>query len=174
MKEIKGASLWSFNGKDANMAYIVEENLASYPAGTPYLIYAESDKLEAITEEVTDPTAGSNNGLYGTLTEMSNAQLLAAGATHLLINGDAGSELRPIGNGYLKENRAYVKLGEIPNTTPSNAPGKRVRAIPMHQDAATGIDELNASEKPVKMVIDGQLYILRGEKMYDATGRLVK
>ena len=170
MKEIKGASLWSFNGKDANMAYIVEENLASYPAGTPYLIYAESDKLEAITEAVDNPTAGSNNGLYGTLTEMSNTDLQTAGATHLLIN----NELRPLGNGYLIANRAYVILGEIPNTTPSNAPGKRVRAIPMHQDAATGIDELNASEKPVKMVIDGQLYILRGEKMYDATGRLVK
>lgn len=176
MKEIRGASLWSFNGKDANMAYIVEENLASYPAGTPYLIYAESDKLEAITEAVDNPEATNNNGLYGTLTEMSNTDLLAAGATHLLINGDAGSELRPLGSGYLKEKRAYVILGEIPNTTPtsSNAPGKRVRAIPMHQDAATGIDELNASEKPVKMVIDGQLYILRGEKMYDATGRLVK
>ena len=171
MKKIRGASLWSFNGKDANMAYIVEAE-APYIAGTPYLIYAESDKLEAITEEVTGPTAGSNNGLYGTLTEMSNTDLQTAGATHLLIN----NELRPLGNGYLKENRAYVILGEIQNTTPtpSNAPGKRVRAIPMHQDAATGIDELNASEKPVKMVIDGQLYILRGEKMYDATGRLVK
>ncbi len=171
MKEIKGASLWSFNGKDANMAYIVEAE-APYIAGTPYLIYAESDKLEAITEAVDNLEAGSNNGLYGTLTEMSNAQLLAAGATHLLVN----NELRPLGNGYLKENRAYVKLGEIQNATPtpSNAPGKRVRAIPMHQDSATGIDELNASEKPVKMVIDGQLYILRGEKMYDATGRLVK
>ena len=175
MKEIKGASLWSFNGKDANMAYIVEENLASYPAGTPYLIYAESDKLEAITEEVASPTATNNNGLYGTLTTLEHDDLVATGATHLLINGDAGSELRPIGNGgRLIAKRAYVILGEIPNTTPSNAPGKRVRAIPMHQDAATGIDELNASEKPVKMIIDGQLYILRGEKMYDATGRLVK
>lgn len=177
MKEIKGASLWSFNGKDANMAYIVEENLASYPAGTPYLIYAESDKLEAITEEVASPTATNNNGLYGTLTTLEHDDLVATGATHLLINGDAGSELRPIGNGgRLIAKRAYVILDDIQNTTPtpSNAPGKRVRAIPMHQDAATGIDELNASEKPVKMVIDGQLYILRGEKMYDATGRLVK
>ncbi len=39
---------------------------------------------------------------------------------------------------------------------------------------ATGIDAINASEKPMKLMIDGQIYILRGEKMYDVTGKLVK
>ena len=42
------------------------------------------------------------------------------------------------------------------------------------QNAATGMDELNASDTPVKMLIDGQLFILRGEKMYNANGQLVK
>jgi hypothetical protein len=46
--------------------------------------------------------------------------------------------------------------------------------MPMHKDVATGMDELNASETPVKMLIDGQLFILRGEKMYNANGQLVK
>jgi hypothetical protein len=41
-------------------------------------------------------------------------------------------------------------------------------------NVATGVDAINASEKPMKLMIDGQLFILRGEKMYDATGRLVK
>jgi hypothetical protein len=38
----------------------------------------------------------------------------------------------------------------------------------------TGIDELNASEAPRKVLINGELFILRGEKMYDAKGQLVK
>lgn len=54
------------------------------------------------------------------------------------------------------------------------APGKRVRRMPLQTNVTTGVDALNVSETPVKMVIDGQLFILRGEKMYDATGRLVK
>jgi hypothetical protein len=44
----------------------------------------------------------------------------------------------------------------------------------MPSNVATDIKGLEATEAPVKMLIDGQLYILRGEKMYDATGRLVK
>jgi hypothetical protein len=42
------------------------------------------------------------------------------------------------------------------------------------EQVATGIDELNASEAPVKVMIDGQLFIIRGEKMYNANGQLVK
>ena len=57
---------------------------------------------------------------------------------------------------------------------PQPAPGRRVRAVPMQQNTATGIDELNGSEAPVKVLINGQLFILRGEKMYDAKGLLVK
>ena len=42
------------------------------------------------------------------------------------------------------------------------------------EQTATGMDELNADEAPVKVLINGELFIIRGEKMYDATGRLVK
>ena len=170
MTAIQGASLWSFAGKDANMAYIVEAE-APYAAGTPYLIYAESDKLEALTEEVANPVAGSNNGLYGTFSYMSSADLDEVGATHMLKN----NEIRPLGvNNHLDANRAYIILSEILNPAPANAPGKRVRAIPMHKDVVTGFENIDATEKPVKLMLNGQIYILRGEKLYDATGRLVK
>ena len=170
MTAIQGASLWSFAGKDANMAYIIEAE-APYLAGTPYLIYAESDKLEALTEEVDNPQAGDYNGLYGTFSYMSSADLDGVGATHMLKN----NEIRPLGsNNHLDAYRAYIVLSEITNPAPASAPGKRVRAIPMHKDVVTGFENLNATDKPVKLMIDGNIYILRGEKMYDATGRLVK
>ena len=170
MNEIRGASLWSFIGKDANMAYI-QEAAAPYAAGTPYLIYAESDKLEAMTEVVGEPVAGSNNGLYGTFEYLGEADLAGKGATHILKN----NELRPLGsNNHLDAYRAYVILNEIQGEEPAPAPGRRVRAIPMQQNGATGFENIEASEKPMKLMIDGQIYILRGEKMYDATGRMVK
>ena len=168
MTAIKGASLWSFVSNDGSKVSIVEAE-APYAAGTPYLIYAESDKLEAVVEEVANPQAGHDNGLYGTFDYMDAAALSAAQATHMLKD----NEIRPLGtNNHLDANRAYIKLSEIGVVQP--APGRRVRTLPLQGQTATGIDALNASEAPVKMIIDGQLFILRGEKMYDVTGKLVK
>ena len=74
----------------------------------------------------------------------------------------------------LAANRAYIKYSELVYSTPSPAPGRRVRAIPMQDQSTTGVENLNAAEAPVKTVIDGKMYILRGEHMFDATGRMVK
>ena len=167
MTAIQGGTLWSFAGKDASTAYLVQEE-APFVAGRPYIIYAESDKLEAVLEG-DDVAAGNYNGLYGTLEDMDAAALSTAGATHMLKN----NELRPIGtNNHLDANRAYIKLADI--SAPSLAPGRNIRKMPLQQEVVTGIDALNASEAPVKMMIDGQLFILRGEKMYNANGQLVK
>ena len=169
MNEIRGASLWQFLNKDASYAYIVEAE-APYVAGTPYLIYAESDKLEAVVEEVASPVAGHHNGLYGTLSYMDAVALSVAGADYMLKN----NEIRPIGsNNHLDANRAYIKIGEIPAVSVL-APGKKVRKMPMQSQTTTGCELINAAEAPAKMMINGQLFILRGEKMYDTTGRLVK
>lgn len=170
MKQIRGASLWSFAGKDANFAYLVRED-APFAAGKPFIIYAESDKLEAVLDGSTE-VAGSNNGLYGTLVYMDATALSNAGATYMLKN----NELRPIGtNNHLAANRAYIKLDEIPDGgAPAGLPKHRVRAMPTQSNVATDINAINAFDAPVKMMIDGELFIRRGENLYDATGRLVK
>ena len=90
-----------------------------------------------------------------------------------------GNELRRAtgagtGSNTLPANRAYVKLSDITEGAPAHAPGKNIRTMPMHKDATTGIDDINASDAPRKVMIDGALFIIRGEKAYDATGRLVK
>ena len=169
MTAIKGGTLWSFAGKDASTAYLIQQD-APFVAGRPYIIYATADKLEAVVEG-DDATAGYHNGLYGTLSYMDADALETAGATYMLKN----NELRPIGtNNHLDANRAYVILSEIPAGAPNNAPAHKVRAMPMQPQVVTDIDAINASEKPMKMMINGQIFILRGEKMYDTTGRLVK
>ena len=73
-------------------------------------------------------------------------------------------------------NRAYIKLAEITPIEPALAPGRRRVSMGVigAPQVTTGVGELNADETPIKVMIDGQLYIIRGEKMYDATGRLVK
>ena len=75
---------------------------------------------------------------------------------------------------YIANYRAYIKLSQI-NNTGNQAPGRRRVAMAVNgEQVATGFENIDATEKPVKLMLNGQIYILRGEKLYDATGRLVK
>ena len=175
---VKGATFWSltYKNNENTAAYLVEET--EIEAGKPYIYQATADKLEVLygTETATNPV--ENGALRGTFSYLDADALNTINnegdnEVYMLFN----NELRPIGmNNHLDDHRAYVlyNLLQPVSSTSNLAPGKKVKAMPLHKETATDIDNLNASEKPVKMVIDGQLYIIRGEKMYDATGRLVK
>ena len=173
MEEIQGATLWSFYGKDANFAYLVQEN-APYDAGKAYIMYAEAEIVSAILtgEPASAPVA--NGAIHGTFDLMEQPALNAAGDNIYLV---IGNQLRRVdgqtGNS-LPANRAYVDIDEITGGAPAGIPANRVRSMPMQPQVATGMENVDASAQPVKMIIDGQLYILRGEKMYDAQGKLVK
>ena len=175
---IKGASFWTLNNKsqDGAVAYLEEEtNNLPFEAGKPFIIQATAENLEVIYEGDATNVAGTNGALHGTLVYMDAVALAAAGGSNVYML--FSNELRPVGeNNHLDANRAYVLLSELNAVTeaPQSAPGKRVRAMPMQPQVATGMDALNASDAPVKVMIDGQLFIIRGEKMFDATGRLVK
>lgn len=174
---VKGATFWSltYRNEGGTAAYLVEET-APFAAGKPYIFQATGDndgKLEVVygTETAINPVV--NGALRGTFSYM-DADALAGveGTVYMLYN----NALCPMGtNNHLDAHRAYV-LYDLLQEAPVQgfAPGKRVKSMPMQGQTTTGIDALNTAEAPVKMIIDGNLYILRGEKMYDATGRLVK
>ena len=171
----RGATIWDLKKcNTANTEVYLEEAQLPFAAGTPFIIQATADKLEVVYEGEATETPVESGALRGTLTGMTYGQLSGAGA-HIYILKD--NAIRPIMEGnFLSANRAYIDYDELDqvSTAPVPAPGKKVKAMPMKPNAPTGINAINASEAPVKMVIDGQLFILRGEKMYDATGRLVK
>ena len=59
------------------------------------------------------------------------------------------------------------------------APGRRRLAMGGNAPAVvTGMEEVTGDGLQItgvrKVLINGELFIIRGEKMYDATGRLVK
>ena len=172
MSNVQGATLWSFIGKDANFAYLVKED-GPFEAGKPFILFATASTVTADLGEEVVTVAGENNGLFGTFDNLVQENFdgdvdiyLIIGNALRLVSGQSGNSL--------PANRAYVNLSEIQGGTPAHMPGRVVRSMPMHKDAATGISNIGASETPVKVLIDGQLFILRGEKMYDAKGQLVK
>lgn len=181
MQAIRGASLWTFENRDENQAYLVEAE-APYAPGKPYIMYAESNKLEAILDGSTE-TAGVNGALHGTFVEMDQDALNAVAAStgspiYLLSNNmlwrvtgeDTSGNSLAAGRAYLVNNEL-----DLVSEAPQPAPGRRVRAVPLHQENATGIGEVQSDKvQGTKVLIDGQLYILYNGAMYNVQGARVK
>jgi len=175
VESANGASFWNLQYRNAagTLAYLVE---AEFPlvAGRPYIFQAEAAELCVVLSG--DPVNGPDyyGALHGTFTEMNQAALNAAGADIYLLNNNALWLVSGQEDNLLPANRAYVVYSELEYSEQNPAPGRRVRAMPMQANGTTGFENIQASEAPAKMIIDGKMYILRGEQMFDATGRLVK
>ena len=148
-------------------------------AGEPYIFQSTTGKIDLFYAEgaaVTEPVVV--NGMHGVLV-----------AGHLDITEDNMMDVYYISENKLRDcsnllvdglnlvaNRAYIVMSEVDAVTSAPAPGRRRISIGGANVPAvtTGVDALNAAEAPVKMIINGQLFILRGEKMYDVQGQLVK
>ncbi len=180
---ISGAKLFEVAYRGDNVIYCDEILTGEMEAGHPYIFQATSEQLNVVYSSSAIVAAGEANGLHG----FYNLENMATDdADKLDLDEDQGNYILYQNQywlvsgraAYINNFRAYIKLGEIstsePTPTPGAAPRRRVAMTVNGAQTATGMDELNASETPVKVMIDGQLFILCGDKMFDATGRLVK
>lgn len=173
---INGATFYELQGRENTYGKLVFDEVISgeLTAGKPYVFQAHGDVFTLFygLTKVDEPVV-AGNGMYGTfeevvLTELTDVYYFAQRA---LWSCDGAIDLT------IPANRAYVKLSEIDYLEPNNqpAPGRRRVTMAVNgEKVVTDIDNLFESEKPIKVMIDGQLFIIRGEKMFDATGRLVK
>ena len=172
---VKAGSIWRVLSKAANGTdVILEEVIGTLEAGRPYIFRAAANTLEvAYTgDAVLAPVTEGNNGLVGSFTE----ELLDQNSNHYIIYNNALYYVNSA-NVYVGEHRAYLDMTGVPayvEPQQGNNARRRVTMAVYGKDQAQGFENLDASEKPLKVMIDGTLYILRGEKVYDATGRLVK
>lgn len=174
-----GANFFELAGKNAEGKIVFDQVTTELEAGVPYVFQATANEINIFYGSThVDNPVDAGNGMYGTFSqvvlsgsELNDVYYFAQKALWSCADLIANSETLTI-----PANRAYIKLSEIPDATPTPAPG-RIR-LTMNVNGApsviTGCEKIENSETPVKMMIDGQLFILRGEKLYDATGRLVK
>ena len=173
---IEGATLFDLEYFDgANTLYLLEVNGNAMVAGKPYIFLPSAAEITVTYTDNADADAGSFRGLVGSYTQEvvaigtdDEANYILYNNAYYLVNSTA----------YVGANRAYIHMADVP-TEPSTpqvgqAPRRRVAMNVQNEQVATGVDALNATEAPVKMIINGQLFILRGEKMYNANGQLVK
>ena len=171
-----GGTFYKADYQGPGFAYFIEET-GTLEAGRPYVYVADTTFIVLLQDvnanTVTDPTP--YRGMYGTFTDMAAGSL----TDKYVI---AQKKLRRCGAGAtLAAYRAYIDLTEMPTTPlevndPANAPIRRRLGIGGNNGSTTDLQnyfEFDA-EGTQKVIMNGQLYILRDGKMYNAQGQLMK
>ncbi|MEE1095921.1 MAG: starch-binding protein [Paludibacteraceae bacterium] len=166
-----GASAFSV-AKMEGTTILLDEVGTTMVGGTPYVVFPNTGatNLYVFYTDNANAPAGNVNGLYGSYTR---EELAPNAGNYIMLPGNKYAEVTG-DRVFVAANRAYFKVSEIPPIAPAPAPGVRRIAIGQAPQVATGMENIDASAQPVKAIINGQLFILRGEKMYDAQGKLVK
>jgi hypothetical protein len=178
--KVLGANVFKVMGCNASGYMVFEEILSGeIEAGKPYLFEATRTGNVSFYKTVGathTETAESDKGMIGTF----DGETLHPGTgnycyfsgRHIWRVNDFSVDITV---------PAYCCYGDYDefknNPIPTAAPAPGLRRVVLGvngKDEAQGFENLNASETPMKVMIDGTLYILRGEKVFDATGRLVK
>ena len=182
--KIIGATLYeiAYYGRASKKIFFDEIVNGEMEAGIPYIFQpaAGVEKINVYYSDNTaeDVVAGDRNGLIGfydlnnenaTLPLADNASLgnyILYQNAYWLVSGRAA---------YIANYRAYIQLNQITPSEPTLAPGRRRISMSVNDtQTVTGFENAEANEAPHKVLINGELFILRGEKMYDAKGQLVK
>lgn len=180
IKNFRGAEVYSINMYDGGSSVDLVEVSAPLVAGRPYIFRATSDKLQGI-EEGSAASCAAFNGLYPAYDAAFGSQL---SSEYCAIPEDAGwsiikdNTIRYCGTGSvcgLYEGTAAIMLGAI-SSTPAVSPlhvGKHLR-VAVSENAVEGIEDAQAEVAATKMIVNGQLVIVKNGVMYNAAGMQVK
>jgi hypothetical protein len=160
--EINGAELYQVAGKEAGKVFLDEAT--TLEAGVPYIFLATATEL-AVYSDGTTATASNKNGLHGTFDDTPVAE-----GMYIVYN----NELRLCGTGCsINANRAYLNLSEVTTNVPEPMPGRRrVSLNTTGENAATGIgDVVVPTEQATKVIINGQLIIIRDGEKFNVQGQ---
>ena len=175
--DLFGATFYQIAGKEPEYGKIVFDEVTELEAGEPYIFQSTTGSILMFYGETVAPDPVAVKGMIGSyvsttlsITEANKADIMYISSNKLWNCEDlVGVGLQVVAN------RCYIDYSQVPPvSSPNPAPGRKRVVIGGAPQVATGNENINASETPVKVMIDGQMYILRGEKMYDTTGRLVK
>ena len=137
---------------------------ASYPAAN--ISWASTEPLVLKKSEASSPANWrllNNPGYFDVTVTSSNTDVIAT--------------MLKSGNFYYAEEVLSLGTTTITATFEGNENFRRTSVsyeVTIVDDIATGVDNTEAEGKAVKFIENGQIFILRGEKVYTITGELVK
>jgi hypothetical protein len=173
---ITGVTLYSIAGQteDGNSLYLDSES--ELQAGVPYFFLANSTKLvvTATGESTFTPNADhwypSGNGLVGYINDGHEEQI-PQNLYHYMLKDNGLYQVNA--TGIVRSNYAYVDWSDVPTTAAELAPGRQRRVIGA-QHTTTGVDNIEQTITPTKILRDGQLLIIRDGQLFTITGQMVK
>lgn len=171
----EGATFYKLIEKDAAGKNIIFESVDVLEAGHAYIYESEAEMIAIYKGSDYEAAPIAENGLIGTYDGEYFTGAALADKYYFSQNKvwpAAGLNSLTVG-----ANRAYIDWTDVPahGEGPAQAPGSRRYVLGNGAPAVTtAVENINADENASKMMINGQIYILRGENMYDMTGRLVK
>lgn len=175
-----GASVWSIDSRTGTGTMISSITLVQeveddgftkkdLVAGKPYIFFAEEETFAIFCSGNPVDEVVEANGLIGNLSAtpiIINQGQYQPGS--YLINQNKLMECGKDCN--VPQYRAYVKAEEI-GKTPAQAPVSAPRRVIGNPSGTpTNLNGLNGNGKAQKALIDGHIYILRDNKMYNAQG----
>lgn len=191
VENVEGAEFYQIsyleeqNGLPYNMVWD-QISSTTLTAGQPYFFIADGTQILGNKTGAELTVAGDGvNGFYGYISSTDATMEL----TNWHTDYDADEEYNTFiiynnsvfrinqGGTMLNSERCYININstEPRRGVVAPAPGlKRLNMSISGTNVTTGLNAQNVSDKLTKVIIDGQLYILREGKLYDLTGRMVK
>ena len=156
-----------FRIADKTDGAIVIEEVDEMEAGKPYIFQATASTLNVTYGEGAPVAAGNDNGLIGYIGE-SNLALTANDNYYILRSNqiwklDIDAEV--------PSNRAYIDMSAI-NPTPQ-VPGAPRRVVSV-RNTPTGMELINEHGTVVKQIKNGQLIIIRNDRIFNAQGQMIQ
>jgi hypothetical protein len=163
--------------------YVQLEEVGALEAGRPYIFVPNDQENESVLRAIyrnKEAVANSevndeeNNGLYGTF-----SQVVKDGTSELIYILNSNKIRRCGTNCTVGANKAYILMDEVPaeQNAPAPAPGRRQMML-LNGDihySPTGMENVQTDDvQCIKIFRNGNMYILRGDKMYDVMGKTVK
>ncbi len=137
--------------------------ILSGKAGNAYTLFG-NDAVPSTIEDVNQLVAASEWG--GSLANDIYTADAAKDNVYVL----SGNELLKYTGKQMKVNKAYLQL---PAAGPYGAP-KRVKLVVAETEETQAVDNVETTIEAVKFMENGQIYIRRGENIYNVQGQIVK
>ena len=163
----KLAELKSSELRGSSLIHLNFDYVNTIEAGVPYLFMPMADVKPVIIEDVVidntlrpiEKTYFNMNGIFSP-TQVATGDYFLGSDNYLYpVQESDKSSLRGL--------RAYFTIG-------AGAPANAQARVVMAPTVATDLQENTITTTAEKVIIDGTIYILRGDKIYTTTGQLVK
>ena len=159
-----GAEFFECVGKEEGKVYL--GSVTTLVAGTPYIFLASATEVAVYGDGTTAATPGSKNGLVGTFTNDTEVAI-----DNYILKDNAICKVAA--TCWVNAYRAYIVMEDVPTGVPQQMPGRRYIGMSVQgENETTGFDNIqlpNANSQ--KLIINGQLIIIRDGEMYNAQGQ---